>query len=196
VNGNVQGLRRSWRTATVQRQVSERPQVEACEDIKRQLVEFKLSPVTVDHIELVYYDGNKDFLQPVYRFRATIHHQPSDIQEPLNGDEVVIGYVPYADPISTDPLPILGDSRSLPDSSAQCPEKAAGTRTSDPTGKLLVGRYVIRTDDGPSDWDKNAGFEIFVWEDSQTMTIGGIDDGPGRTARLHYGDTIVSRKRH
>jgi len=36
------------------------------------------------------------------------------------------------------------------------------------------------------------GFEIFVWKEPQAMTIGGIEDGPARTAGVHYGDAIVS----
>jgi len=36
------------------------------------------------------------------------------------------------------------------------------------------------------------GFEIFVWKDSQPMTVGGIEDGPAEKAGVHYGDPIVS----
>ncbi len=35
------------------------------------------------------------------------------------------------------------------------------------------------------------GFEIFVWKE-KAMEIGGIEDGPARTAGVHYGDAIVS----
>ena len=36
------------------------------------------------------------------------------------------------------------------------------------------------------------GFEIFVWKEPQTMTVGGIEDGPAMKAGVHYGDAIVS----
>ena len=32
------------------------------------------SQIDVNHIELAYYDANNQYLQPVYRFTATIHH--------------------------------------------------------------------------------------------------------------------------
>lgn len=36
------------------------------------------------------------------------------------------------------------------------------------------------------------GFEIFVWPEPQTMTVGAIEEGPARAAGVHYGDPIVS----
>jgi C-terminal processing protease CtpA/Prc len=36
------------------------------------------------------------------------------------------------------------------------------------------------------------GFEIFVWPEPQTMTVGGIEEGPAKAAGVHYGDPIVS----
>jgi C-terminal processing protease CtpA/Prc len=36
------------------------------------------------------------------------------------------------------------------------------------------------------------GFEVFVWKEPQPMTVGGIEDGPARTAGVHYGEMIVS----
>jgi len=36
------------------------------------------------------------------------------------------------------------------------------------------------------------GFEIFVWKAPLTMTVGGIEDGPGAKAGVHYGDSILS----
>jgi PDZ domain len=35
------------------------------------------------------------------------------------------------------------------------------------------------------------GFEIFVWPEPQTMTVGGIEEGPAKAAGVHYGDPIV-----
>jgi C-terminal processing protease CtpA/Prc len=36
------------------------------------------------------------------------------------------------------------------------------------------------------------GFEVFVWPEPQTMTVGGIEDGPAKAAGVHYGDSIIS----
>ena len=36
------------------------------------------------------------------------------------------------------------------------------------------------------------GFEIFVWPEPQTTTVGGIEEGPAKAAGVHYGDPIVS----
>ncbi len=36
------------------------------------------------------------------------------------------------------------------------------------------------------------GFEIFVWPEPQTMTVGGIEEGPAKAAGVHYGDAILS----
>ena len=36
------------------------------------------------------------------------------------------------------------------------------------------------------------GFEIFVWPEPQTMTVGGIEEGPAKASGVHYGDPIVS----
>lgn len=36
------------------------------------------------------------------------------------------------------------------------------------------------------------GFEIFVWPAPQTMTVGGIEEGPAKAAGVHYGDAIIS----
>lgn len=36
------------------------------------------------------------------------------------------------------------------------------------------------------------GFEIFIWPEPQTMTVGGIEEGPAKAAGVHYGDPIIS----
>ena len=36
------------------------------------------------------------------------------------------------------------------------------------------------------------GFELFVWDEPQPIMVGGIEDGPGKRAGVHYGDAIVS----
>jgi C-terminal processing protease CtpA/Prc len=36
------------------------------------------------------------------------------------------------------------------------------------------------------------GFEVFTWKDRQSMTVGGIEDGPAQRSGVHYGDEIIS----
>jgi PDZ domain len=35
------------------------------------------------------------------------------------------------------------------------------------------------------------GFEVFTWKNRQSMTVGGIEDGPAQRAGVHYGDEIL-----
>jgi hypothetical protein len=80
-----------------------RPASEVLRSIQAQLAIVGAgSPVTLDSISVAYYDGNRSYLEPAYRFTATVH---------LNGAAVdhVIGYEPIAvgEP---EPLPTLGPS--------------------------------------------------------------------------------------
>jgi hypothetical protein len=36
------------------------------------------------------------------------------------------------------------------------------------------------------------GFEVYVWPEPKTMTVGGIEDGPAKATGVHYGDSIFS----
>jgi C-terminal processing protease CtpA/Prc len=36
------------------------------------------------------------------------------------------------------------------------------------------------------------GFELFVLRDPQQVMVGGIEDGPGARAGVHYGDIVIS----
>jgi hypothetical protein len=73
--GSVEGLTRVWKSAKTTQMV--RPSATA--EQVRAAITGQLRPaianseVTVDRIELAYYDGNGTYLQPVYRFTAQIH---------------------------------------------------------------------------------------------------------------------------
>ena len=36
------------------------------------------------------------------------------------------------------------------------------------------------------------GFELFVWQQPESIMVGGIEDGPAQKAGVHYGDSVVS----
>lgn len=101
----------------------------------------KSAYVAVDKVTLGYYDTGENFLQPVYRFQATI---ASTNRELRVANRRVVGYVSIGEPL--EPLPMLGDQQgALLDEPRRHdkPGTASGSRTpGDPT----VGRYVVRND--------------------------------------------------
>jgi hypothetical protein len=112
------------------------------------------SEVTVNLIEIAYYDANRNFLQPVYRFTAQIHQLTMPQTPPRTDDNFVIGYVPFAK--AFEPLPVLGQtSGPQPKTAApnrRPPKFREDSRSNDPT----VGRYVVRNDDAGWVNDANA----------------------------------------
>lgn len=147
--GSVEGLIRSWKSAktvaTIQRP---RGPGQVLLEIERQLRPSAIAAeVTVETIDLVYYDGNEDWLQPAYRFTARLHRPGSGV----GADDLVIGYVSVGELL--EPLPVLGQTRG------PSPTRAAPRRPGPPISKALqaasaipdndpiVGRYVVREDD-------------------------------------------------
>jgi hypothetical protein len=113
---------------------------------------LKTSDIVVDGIGLAYYDGNRKFLQPVYRFTARIRHETPN-STPQTDDDFVIGYVPFAKPF--EPLPSLNKSDGPKPTTAvskvkSLPRKIAPKSPLDP----IVGRYVVRNDN--AGWVNNA----------------------------------------
>jgi hypothetical protein len=148
--GAVEGLVRVWKSAKTVRMVrpSLKTQRQVQAAIARQLrPALANSDVIVDRIELAYYDSNKAYIQPVYRFTAQIHHITSPPTPPGTDDDFVIGYIPFAQP--AEPLPTLGKGagpspRTPPKKKAtEIPGRRAASNGNDP----LVGRYVVRQDD-------------------------------------------------
>lgn len=146
-DGSIQGLTRVWKYAGIEKMIRPwRTSKRVSSDIARQLRKtVKTSDVVVDHIELAYYDGNRDYLQPVYRFTARIRHNHANA-EARTDDDFVIGYVPVAN--AFEPLPSInqrkGPSPKNPKKSrAPIRQAAAPSSVLDP----IVGRYVVRNDD-------------------------------------------------
>lgn len=100
--------------------------------------------VTVDGVTMGYYDGNAQYLQPVYRFTATIHATGGQ-SSPVLADDHVVGYVPVAD--TREPIPSLASKPAVmpqtPMGKGAPPMHMPPLGLNDPT----VGRYVVRNDD-------------------------------------------------
>lgn len=165
----IQGLSRQWQAAHIERRI--RPaitQKEALAAIKAQLEPLASrlnASITVTSVTTGYYDGNRSFIQPVYRFTATIRQGATT--ETKNKTAItshVIGYVPMVKDIES--LPDLSvPPRIMP--SDQPDDKVAlaelyAVKEDDPT----VGRYVVRNDN--PNWVANAnefwsGLTTFPW---------------------------------
>src|SRR5579885_822999 len=174
--GSLQGFVRRWKTGAISDRVTERrSREEVAKEIQTQLgPASRNSDVEVNNVEIAYYDGNRDYLQPVYRFTARVRHLP-----PANypgreqiADDFIIGYVPIGKEVEAVPslLRQQGPSPTTPAANPQTgalatplpgstaalahqPSNSAtelGLNPPDPT----VGRYVVRDDD--SNWVADA----------------------------------------
>jgi hypothetical protein len=152
-DGSVQGFLRRWKTAEAVGEVREtRTKEQVADAIRAQLRrEATSAQVEVLNTDIAYYDGNREFLQPVYRFTARIHElnklKEAERKEQRVADDFVVGYVPIGEP--REPIPSL---LTRPSVGPVAPKQAAmpKERAGDPT----VGRYVVRDDD--SNWVANA----------------------------------------
>lgn len=101
----------------------------------------KSADVRVDKVTLGYYDGGAHFLQPVYRFHATVIFSNRKLRV---ANRHVFGYVSIG--VAPEPLPVLGiqhgESPKEPDSRPKSREQPEPLPPGDPT----VGRYVVRND--------------------------------------------------
>jgi hypothetical protein len=150
-DGTVQGFQRRWKAAAAAGEVSEtRSRAEVAEAIRSQLgFAARTGEVEVMNVDVAYYDGHREYLQPVYRFTARIHESAAPGGRPSVhvDDDFVIGYVPIGKPL--EPVPTLL-ARAPAGPSTPARGKATPPRPGDPT----VGRYVVRNDD--PNWVANA----------------------------------------
>ena len=156
-SGRIEGLTRVWKTArTVETVKGTTGSDQLLRSIASQLrPALAYSDIDVNEISLAYYDGNRNFLQPVYRFTARIRHSNGD-REARTADDFVIGYVPFAK--EYEPLPRL-DRRDGPapgNASPRPGSRAVQSGTGVPNSGMdpIVGRYVVRQDD--SGWVNDA----------------------------------------
>jgi hypothetical protein len=143
--GSVEGLTRSWKIArqfgTVQA---------SGRDVRTQITQqmnyaLQNSDVVIDSVQLAYYDGNQELLQPVYRFTARILKPANN--DGSSNDDRVIGYVPFGE--TGEALPVLGVvNGDIPKAPAQnVLLQAQSGPPMQPTLNISVGRYVVRNDD-------------------------------------------------
>lgn len=168
----IEAVTHNWRAADV---VEERPGDDIDRDrIARSIVE-SLEPIAdehdvrVDAVDLVYYDGDNDLIQPVYRFTASYR----DLEGRREGDAAaghLVGYVPVWEELDRLPLTIERPRiRPRQPRAAVRPVRQVNKR---PT----IGRYVVRED--------NAG-----WVTSANSFLSGL-----QTAGLFSGISPINRQ--
>jgi Family of unknown function (DUF6345) len=103
-DGSIVGALRRWRTASLGERIkADRSANQVRAEIERQLrphVGTEGTKATVDKILLAYYDSNAKFLQPVYRFEATIEPAAKQVSKIR-----IAGYVPLGKAL--EPIPDL-----------------------------------------------------------------------------------------
>jgi hypothetical protein len=144
--GRIEGLTRQWKSAQTSENID--PQLRATDvkrEIERQLTpSAKSSAVEVLSVELAYYDGDRQLLQPVYRFTARVRHVGG---RRATDDDFVIGFVPYGKELEH--IPSLTDRSEIQpaEPGAKPSYKAESKTTATPSlADPIVGRYVVRDD--------------------------------------------------
>lgn len=151
----IVGLSRQWKAGHIDRKIKPSlspKQVAAA--IEKQLEPLTArGDITVNTVEVGYYDGNQDFIQPVYRFTATIHSAATETEaQQRRIDSHIIGYIPIEKGIEPVPnlSPTLKVLPDMPKGEGVPPLPRAPVKDDDP----IIGRYVVRNDD--PNWAANA----------------------------------------
>lgn len=156
-SGAVAGLLRHWKTASP----GQTQKTTMTADSVRQSILRQLRPATksdgttalVDLIDLGYYDGDSNYLQPVYRFEATVTGRDG-----LNPYRIA-GFVPLV----TAPVEALPDLAATPVNGPNPENRSAPLNPLSPGGgksglitpsatSIPVGQYINR------DWRNDAGY--------------------------------------
>lgn len=145
--GRIKGLIKYWKKAkNVGRTVRPLLPDEVRKGILRQLQPIANEyDITITKVEVVYYDGNLDYLQPCYRFLAIIQKRSKYAQRNTEqpARDFVLGYLPMGTPV--EPLPsLLPASRKVLPTKPKIDNSVPGANS--PPGDPTVGRYVIRHD--------------------------------------------------
>ena len=155
---SIHALSHSWREAQqTGTMIEPHSRAEIADAIRAQLRAIPSSSnVRVDRVTLGYYDGGAKFLQPVYRFDATIIPPPLHNGKQRPANQHVLGYVPIGD--QPEPLPVLGKKKGKPPGKPPM-EGSKRPEKKPPPGDPTVGRYVVRNDN--SGWVTSAN-EFFA----------------------------------
>jgi len=144
-DGSVCALtHRWWKTIPDGEKMVARPRSEIARSIIEQLTpSANVSNVRVNKVEICYYDGGQSYLQPVYRFEATIEPRTSN-QKSHAANSHVLGYLSIGTP--REPLPTLGVQRLKPAGKPPTLAKGNVPQVSSRRGDPTVARYIIQND--------------------------------------------------
>lgn len=146
-NGTIVGALRRWRTASEGERVRVNIAPEQVrESIERQLRSLTLAEGThanVDKIDIAYYDANANYLQPVYRFEATITPANERVS-PIK----VAGYVPLAKEL--EPIPDLTHKAEGP--APRMPKQDSKHNGAGTPDDISLGEYANQ------DWPNDSGY--------------------------------------
>jgi len=120
---SITGVLRRWRTATAGDKIKPTMTAERAKaDILRQLTPYAKggTHANVDKIILAYYDGNANYLQPVYRFEALLTPAKKSIS-PIK----IAGYVPLGKALEPIPDLVAAPTGPTPSTSSVPPKAAA-----------------------------------------------------------------------
>jgi hypothetical protein len=193
--GSLQGFLRRWKTGKKFSQVTEtRSRAQIAQLIQAQLQSFaKNSEVEVKSIDIGYYDGNQNYLQPVYRFKAKIGPSAST-QNKQAKDRFVIGFVPIGKELESIPslsvppeqLPATPNTKPANNFNSSAFSTNSGVK---PLGaaSILVGRYVVREDF--QGWVDNANKFWNSLSSSPNASSFGNSQYYWGESRMYYGES-------
>jgi len=147
-DGSIHAVAHRWRpAATTKRVIAPHSPQKVAKIISTQLAASAGdADVTVDNVSLAYYDGGGKFLQPVFRYEASIPFPEANGRRPAA--RRLFGYVSIGS--APESLPKLGAG---PGKKPKAP-KGAKPPAAPPPGDRTVGRYVVRNDS--SEWVTSA----------------------------------------
>ena len=149
-DGSVCALILRWRKAIPSdEKMVARPREEIYKAIVEQLKQKAIgSDIRVDKVMICYYDGGENYLQPVYRYDATIKRHTSNQKVRRAANYHVQGYVP----IGTELEPIVHKQKPIQNPPMLAKSKVE--KKSPPVDDPTVGRYIIQHD--IDDWWKRS----------------------------------------
>jgi Family of unknown function (DUF6345) len=177
-DGAIVGALRRWRTASLGERIkSELSAKQVRAEIERQLrphVGTEGTRATVDKILIAYYDGNAKFLQPVYRFEATI--EPADKQV---SKIRIAGYVPIGKAL--EPIPDLAAEPAGPRPESpqrlQQPSLAERLQPIEPLAAAEFARLPAQVTLGEyanQDWPNDSGYVDMAASFLKGLTFGNV----------------------
>jgi hypothetical protein len=144
-DGTVKAFTHLWRTAKAQSStITPLSQNSIQQNIAAQLTGANLNAnVTVQGIDLCFFDSGNNYIQPVYRYNATVTHAFG------LSNSLIVGYIP-AGGTAQEPLPSLNApaNQAMPTETSNNSTSTNSTATPSKrqAGGITVGRYAMRGD--------------------------------------------------